>query len=118
MSENTNRVEITARTNMFLITYSICNDVSNEELMKMVSNHDTLSFVDRLYETGYSDDQMYVLFDMYYKHEEIPFILFHPDFTSLYFKLVRKCLQRDIPEGYINKCGGSITNIVNLYTNF
>lgn len=118
MSENMNRVEITARTNMFLITYSICNDMSNEELMKMVSNYDTLSFVDRLYESGYSEDQMYVLFDMYYKHEEIPFVLFRPEFTSLYFKLVRKCLQRDFREGDINRCGGSIVNIVNLYTNF
>ena len=117
MSENINRVEITARTNMFLITYSICNDVSNEELMKMVGNYDTLSFIDRLYESGYDEDQMYVLFDMYRNHEEIPFNLFRPDFTSLYFKLIRKCLKRDIPEGYINECGGSIVNIVNLYTN-
>ena len=118
MSENNNHVEITARTNMFLITYSICNDMSNEELMKMVSNYDTLSFVDRLYESGYSEDQMYVLFDMYYKHEEIPFVLFRPEFTTLYFKLVRKCLRRDFREGDINRCGGSIVNIVNLYTNF
>lgn len=111
-------VEKTIRTNNFITAYVIYGNISQAEILKLVGNYDTISFVDRLFESGYNESQAYLLFDMYYNHETIEFSIFNKEFSLTAFMLIRSCLEKGISSGNINRCGGSVSELINLYTNW